>query len=110
MTKRVHIGNLNRRIVIQNNVLVASATGQKTKTPQTYATCWAELDDVSGNESEDGKIVALSVRKYTIRYDAGILTGGTEMIIVDEDGSYNINSIEQVGRKTYLTLKCSKKE
>ena len=110
MESKVKIGQLNRRVVITQLQTTTETTGEKIKTEVAYAAVWAQLDDVSGNESVDGKVIALNVRKYTIRYEETILKEGDKMFVVDNDGTYNINGISQIGNKSYLTLKCSKRE
>lgn len=111
MAKGVQIGQLNRPVVLKKITTVTSTTGAEKETEVEFINpLWAGLDDVSGNESEDGKIMYLNVRKYTVRYNEEILLEGEKMVITDFDGTYNINSINQVGRKDYLILKCSKRE
>ena len=111
MANKFQIGQLNHPVILNKITTVVSATGQKTKTEVQFVNpLWALLDDVSGNESVDGKVIALNVRKYTIRYNEEIVKEGEKMVVVDMDGSYNIHSIEQIGRKNYLVLKCSKRE
>ena len=74
-------------------------------------TYWAKVEDVSGNEDVDGKIIALNVRRYTIRYNAVIAAKQiTDLIINDAGDEYNIHSTANIGRKEYIVLKCSKTE
>lgn len=111
MSNKVKIGQLNRPVILNKITTVVSSTGEETKTEVQFKNpLWAALDDVGGNESEDGKVISLNVRKYIVRYSEEILKEGEKMTIVDMDGVYNIHSIAQEGRKEYLTLKCSKRE
>jgi head-tail adaptor len=111
MASAVKIGQLNRPVILNKITYVASLTGEKVKTEVQFVNpLWAQLDDVSGNEDVDGKVIALKVRKYTIRYNDEVLNEGEKMTITDRDGVYNIHSVEQIGYKNYLTLKCSKRE
>jgi len=111
MANSVKIGQLNRAVILKKITTVVSSTGEETKTEVEFKNpLWAQLDDVTGNESEDGKVISLNVRKYTIRYNDEIATEGEKMVITDFDGTYNIHSIALIGRKDYLTLKCSKRE
>lgn len=112
MANQVYIGQLNRKVAIQQYEVETDSTGEKIETLVDYKNVWAELKDVSGSEYEEGKIVALNVRKYTIRYNQTILQKGVEMFVYDKDevSLYNINSVEVIGFKNYLTLKCSKRE
>jgi len=111
MASTVKIGQLNHPVILKKITMVTSTTGFEKPTEVDFINpLWAKLDDVTGNETEDGKILALNVRKYTVRHNAEILTDGVKMLITDVDGTYNINSVEQIGRKDYLVLKCSKRE
>jgi len=110
MKKAVYIGQLDRLVNINQIQTTITTTGEKIKSEVLYAQTWTKLDDVSGNENEDGKIIALNVRKYTVRYDNELVQNGTQMSIDDADGTYNIHSVEQIERKNYLILKCSKRE
>ena len=111
MAQPIKIGELNRPLILQKLTKVTTTTGEKVTTVVDYMyPLWAALNDVAGSESEDGKIIYLSVRKYVIRYVEEILIDGEKMLIKDIDGTYNINSIEQSGNKQYLILKCSKRE
>ena len=110
MAGEIKIGNLNRLIVLKKITTVVSSTGEETKTEVLYKTVYAQLNDLSGSENEDGKVMYLNVRKYIVRYNLEILTAGETMLITDIDGTYNIHSIEQIGRRDYLALKCSKRE
>lgn len=111
MNSKIQIGQLNHPVILNKITTVVNEVGEKTKTDVQFINpLWSFLDDVSGNESVDGKVIALNVRKYTIRYNEEVLKEGEKMAIIDVDGSYNIHSIEQIGRKNYLVLKCSKRE
>lgn len=111
MNTNTYIGQLDRRISIKEDVRATSSTGEKTKTPTLFNTVWSKVEDVSGNEDIDGKIIALNVRKYIVRYDpALVLKEITDMFIDDAGEVYNIHSVSYQGRKEFITLKCSKRE
>jgi len=110
VSNETQIGQLDRRVTIKQLQTITEPTGEKINTEVVFKILWAKLEDVSGNESEQGKIVALNVRKYTIRYNKQILLEGEKLLVEDIDGVYNINSVVQEGFKEYLTLRCSKRE
>ena len=110
MSNAIYIGQLNHRIQINTVALVASETGEEKRTEVPFINLWAKIDDVSGSETEDGKIIALNVRKYIVKYRKDIYLNAVKLVVVDEDGTYNVNSVNQVGFKDYLILKCSKRE
>ena len=104
------IGELTRYITLNKVVTSINTTGEKEKSEVEYAKVWAKADDVSGNETAEGKIIALNVRKYTIHYSEEILLQASELLIVDIDGTYNVHSAAEEGYKQFLVLKCSKRE
>lgn len=110
MSDKIYIGQLNYRITLNSVQLVASETGEEKRTEVPFKTVWAKVDDVTGSETDDGKIIALNVRKYVVRYQKDILLNAVKLVIVDVDGTYNVNSVNQLGFKEYLVLKCSKRE
>lgn len=109
--KNTYSGQLDTRIKIIENTSVTSATGEKDKAQVILNSYWAKVEDISGNEDIEGKIIALNVRRYTIRYSAAIAAKQITDLIIDDDGEqFNIHSTAKVGRKEYLILKCSKTE
>lgn len=111
MITNTYIGQLDTRISIKENVRVTSTTGEKTTTPTLFNTVWSKVEDVTGNEDVDGKIIALNVRKYIVRYDPALVVKQITDMFIDHDGDvYNIHSVSYQGRKEYITLKCSKRE
>jgi head-tail adaptor len=106
-----YIGQLNERVNIIERARVTSATGEKTITDTLFGSFWSKIDDVSGNEEEDGKIIALNVRRYTIQYNPALVEKQiTDMYVQDNTGYYNIHSVSYIGYKEYIQLKCSKRE
>ena len=111
MSNKTYIGELNERVVLNEIVTTKSpTTNEKLKTEVAFKTVWGKIDDVSGNESIDGRVIALNVRKYTIRYSEEIYLKSATLLIEAIDGTYNVNSVELLGRKQFLILKCSKRE
>ncbi|WP_449284323.1 phage head completion protein [Lutibacter aestuarii] len=110
MNDKIKIGSLNRSVMLKTISITESDTGEDVPLEVNFKQVWASLDDLSGSEDADGKIIALNVRKYVIRYIKEVVISGVEMLVVDEDGTYNITSVQQLGRKNFLLLKCRKRE
>lgn len=106
-----HPGNLNTRVELYKWTTVKEATGEGKKTLTTLGKRWVERRDVSGSEDEEGKMVALSVTRYIMRYESDLLNNGHEYVIKDQDGDFEINSVTLVGvqRNKFIELKCSKR-
>ncbi len=108
---KIYTGQLNQRIAIIERQRTTSNTGEKTYNEVQFNAVWAKMEDVSGSEVEDGKILALNVRRYTIRYDpALVLKNITDLYIEHGGNMYNIYSVGFIGHQEYIQLKCSKRE
>lgn len=110
MKKIVHIGKLDRRITIFKKQTTKTATGESLVEDVVHQECWAKAEDRSSKEEEEGKIYLLSVRDYTIRYNAETAQSGEEMFIRDYDGDFHIAGVQHIGRKSYLKLNSVKRE
>jgi len=108
---RIYIGQLDQRISITESVRTTSTTGEKTVVDTEVATAWAKIEDVSGTEDVEGKVLALNVRKYIIRYNPTVAAKQINALTINDAGNlYNIYSTAIIGRKEFMVLKCSKKE
>ena len=100
------LGNLDRRIIIQQYSESADSFGERDKTWTTYSTVWAEKIDGSGSEKDvNNQIVAEQSIDFRIRYDSGVTE---EMRINYDSKHYNIESISEEGRERFLLLKTYK--
>lgn len=110
MSNNHYIGELDARIELIQFSYTQTTTGAPIKTESSLGSVWCKIIDVSGSEDEEGKIRALNVRKYVIRYQSTVYTNASNIYIKDADGTYNINHAEEVGRKHFLVLKAQKRE
>lgn len=111
MNNAVYIGQMDVRIGLYENVRATSTTGNREKTLLLFRECWAKEEFISGSEEEDGKIFALNVKKYTIRYNPTLQTKQiTDMVLMHGDDAYNIYSVSQIGKQEFTVLKCSRRE
>lgn len=110
MEDPIKIGQLDRRVQFVELMRTITSTGATSTVDNVVANLWAKIVDITGTEENDGKVFALAVRKYIIRYDETIAKSGERMWIIDGEDRYNIHSIALQGRKQYLILNTSKKE
>jgi len=111
LSKKVaHIGQMDRRVELIKYDKTITDTGERTKIEVSLGFVWSKLQDVSGTEEIEGKVISLSVRRYIIRWRNDVVQSGVTFYIKDEDGEYNVHSVEHQGRKEYLVLKSSKRE
>lgn len=109
MASTAQIGQLDRRIEIQQATTTTDAYGQSIDTWTTLACCWAKVENpLAGNREKVFGDVETSVTRamITIRYRDGI----TERHSVLYNGDYyDIMNIHQIGRRAYLLLICEKR-
>jgi len=97
-------GKLDRRVVIQTNAPTKDAGGANVDSLSTHATVWAERTDVGGSQGEDaGGLVSQLNTNWRIRY---LSTVTTKMLITFESQTWEIISIQELGRREAMLLTC----
>lgn len=107
MAKNPFIGQLDRKISIIKLVKSQSDSGAATSTDEIVATPWSFMEEKGGDEDLDGKEMHRLERTYTIRYRSEIKNSGKDYQLDDDGTRYQINHIEEIGRKRFLKLKVS---
>jgi head-tail adaptor len=110
-TDAVFAGQMTSRVEVFKYTSVNNTSGESVKTAVSLGKKWVKRVDVSGSEEEDGRLIALNVAKFMMRYTAEMMLDGTKYIIRDFDGDFEVNSVAQFGprRKSFLEIKCSKR-
>ena len=90
-------GELDRRIVIQQNTPTRNAAGEEVDSWGTLATVWARVSPKRGREFFDARAVqAEAPAMFRIRYRADV----TNAMRISYGGNfYDIHSVEEVGRQ-----------
>lgn len=101
-------GKLDRMIVIESLSQTRDAEGGMVDTWSTFATVWAKVANLSGNErriTDHGGKTAEARTEFTIRH----LSGVTETMRVSYGGKYydinHVNDFEEAHR--FMILTCS---
>lgn len=100
------IGELDRRIALQNFTSTQAADGEMTRTWSTAATVWAWVRFGSGSErmiADKNTVVGDCI--FTIRYRTGV-TEKTRIVL--DSVNYDIVHIAERDRKMYLELTAKK--
>lgn len=98
-------GKLRHRIVIKNSTETQSV-GEPVRATSTVATVWANYEDLGGSEGSNGGQLqyAIGMRRYEIRYRAGIIP---KMWVEHQSVAWDIDRIVNVGgRNRELHLFC----
>lgn len=102
LATKENIGQLDRRITIQERTTTKDDYNQDVVTWSTFATVWAKIQENIGGESyQADQLTASRFDHFTIRYAAVTET----MRILYNDRFYDIRSIQKPDRNRYLVIK-----
>lgn len=103
-----HAGEFNRRVELFEFTLVKSPTSEKARVEKSLGKVWVNRQDLSGSEDEDGKLNAVTIAKFKMRYNPVIFRNANQYFLRDLDGDYFVNGVALIGRNKTLELKCIK--
>ena len=90
----MNIGDLNKRITIQQASITPNTNGFEVETWTDFKTVWANVSNLFGREYYAAKEVkAETTVKFTIRYISGLTT---DMRIAFNGKTYNITFIDNI--------------
>lgn len=104
MSTKPYIGQMDRKITVQEFTKSQNASGEEVRSWANVASPWAFMEDVSGSEDVEGKVVHIVSRRYTIRYNSEIAATGNDMRVVDGSDTFNVYYVKHQGRKQHLQL------
>lgn len=110
--KRIDPGQLDRKIAVKRLYYKRDETGAERLAAKTVIdNIWAKAEDLSGLEDEaNGRIVSVSIRQFTVRYNDELLKDYKNLVIVDNGNEFDIIHIKEIGRKSYLQIKTVNRE
>ena len=96
------LGELDRRITIQQTTETVDSYGQMVRTYSTLGQFWAKVDYVSGNEGEESnRLEAVKRVELVIRYNSQI----SEKQRISWDGDiFEVEAVLPVERKRFMHL------
>ena len=104
----INAGNLADRIVIEQAAETRNSVGEVTLSWSTFATVWADVQALSGRETERyGQIVGFTGHKVTIRTLPGVKV--SMRVIYEGTRTLEIGAINEYERGWYLELICTEK-
>lgn len=102
------IGNLDRRITIQEKVITTNDYGEEVVTWTDTTTVWASIKYKSGNERTSAEqLVAMNMVVFQVRYLSWLTE---EHRIVYRDDNYDILWISEIARKKYMDIQAEKRD
>tara|TARA_B100000768_G_scaffold46545_2_gene45345 strand:+ start:6399 stop:6740 length:342 start_codon:yes stop_codon:yes gene_type:complete len=108
--KRAYAGTRNTRIEIVGFTTVKNALNEDINTEVSKGFFYALLNDLSGAEDVEGKIIHIIKRTYTILYNTDIQNNGENMIIKDNGKEFRVYYVQEIGKNLQLLLKCTVRE
>lgn len=110
MVDNIFIGQMDRQVIIYRKENIRSGTGGFTESLVSIATPWAKMEEVSGKQDEEGKIVHLVDRKYFTRYRSDLLGNSTNLVLEDKDQKFEVLHVMEIGRKNKLEFRVKRYE
>jgi SPP1 family predicted phage head-tail adaptor len=90
-------GLLNRRLKIERPQVVKNSVGEEITTWQDYATVWASIEPIRGNEAlRAGQVLAEMDTRIKIRWSEGVKNIEENWRLSHEGIIYNIVSIANI--------------
>lgn len=105
--KKPFIGQMDRLVDIVRKAKSQTVTGSQISTEELVCRYWAFLEEKSGDEEVEGKVMHVSDRDYTIRFNSDVKKNGKDYVLIDDGKRYEIRDINEIGRKGFLKLNVS---
>ncbi len=105
MPKNPYIGQMDRKITLSVKNTIQSASGAETVQEETVCNPYAFMQDVSGNDVMEGKILSFTSRTYTVRYRREIMNFDSDLLLTDQGKQYEVFDVSEIGRKKHIEIK-----
>jgi hypothetical protein len=106
MGKKPFVGQMDRKVQIVEVTKTKTDTGFETDAEVTVCEPFAFMEEVSGGEDEEGRVIHLVNRTYVIRYRSEVLQKQNTLLLIDNGARFQVNHVMEIGRKSHLKLIC----
>lgn len=100
------VGQLDRRITLFETSKIKNEINEEKETDVVVCRPWAKVDEVSGGEEVEGKILHKTQRSFIVRFRDEINKKSNQLKVDFEGSFYNVTHVKQIGRREYLELQC----
>ena len=107
---RAYAGNRDRKVEVVKYTTIKNALNEDVPTESSIGFFYSKMVDLSGNEDEEGKVMHIINRSYTIPYLSEINADGENMVVKDDGKEFRIYYVQEIGRNMQLLLKCVVRE
>ncbi len=104
MDRKPFVGQLDRKIQVVELTKSQTSTGSEITTDTVVCEPYAFMEDISGGEVEEGKVIHMVNRTYIIRFNASVKEKSNQLIVIDENQRYQVVHAVEIGRKSFLKL------
>lgn len=102
--KTPYVGQLDRKIKIFGTISTQNSIGEEESVKSLICEPWASMNEVSGGEEVEGKILHRTTRKFVVRYRKEIKQLSNKLILEYDGVEYNVTHVKELGRKSFLEL------
>ena len=100
------VGQMDRRITVYKADKIKNSIGEEKETDVVICIPWAKVDEISGGEEVDGKVLHRTNRSFIVRYRDDINQMLNQLKVDFEGVKYNVTHVKQIGRREFLELQC----
>ena len=105
MGLRPFIGQKDRKIEVIELVKTRDELLAEITTETVVCSPFAYMQESGGGETEQGKVLHLVDRSYTIRYNALVREKSNQLVVVDRGKRYQVIHVIEIGRKDHLEIR-----
>jgi len=103
----MNIGNMDRRIALQSQVLTTNNYGQRDSSWSTYATVWASIKYMGGSEKlADDQINSTQTVQFAVRYSTDTDGAKASDRVVYNGNNYEVLYVQEIGRREGINIVC----
>ncbi len=104
--KRIFSGQLDRKITLIYEELVPNSIGEEKPEKRVLCRPWAKLDEVSGGEDVEGKILHRTNRSFIVRFRPEIKQMSNKLSVDYEGVLFDVTHVKEIGRREFLEIQC----
>ncbi len=105
MANKPFIGQKDRLIQIVELTKARTSTMAEITSDVVVCNPFAYMVESGGGEQQEGKIIHLVDRSYTIRYNATVKEKSNQLVVIDSGKRYQVVHVIEIGRKDHLEIR-----
>src|SRR5690606_7456474 len=94
--KKPFVGQLDRRITLFKTETVRNDIGEEKEVDAVVCIPWAKVNEASGGEDVEGKVLHRTQRSFIVRYRDDINAQKNSLKVDFEGTRYNVTHVKQI--------------